>query len=218
MATPAAAIDKIQALFDRHPCWMIRPLGQELQYSIVSVRRFLAQIGYFSSFTHNGRWYTLASIPRFSREGLWFHKDIGFSSAGSLTATLVALTEASPCGLSAEALGQKLHCRCHSVLVHLVRQGRLQRQRVGRHHVYLAADAPTATTQLQAAKPVEPSAMPAEIAVLVLAEFIRRPQVAPKQLAKAVSAKTGLCIEEAQVRALFERHGLKKTLLPPSGF
>jgi len=218
MATPAAAIDKIQALFDRNPCWMIQPLGQALQYSVASVRRFLARIGYFSSFTHNGRWYTLARIPRFSREGLWFYQDIGFSAAGSLTATLVALTEASPGGLSAEALGQKLHCRCHSVLVHLVRRGHLQRRRVGRSHVYLAADPQAADAQLQAAKPPEPAVLPAEIAVLVLAEFIRRPKMQPGQLAKAVSAKTGLCIQDAQVRALFERHDLKKTSRLPSGF
>jgi hypothetical protein len=76
---------RLTDLFANQPCWMIDPLAKQLDYSIPSVHRFLAQIGYYSSFTHNGRWYTLASTPRFSRQGLWFHQDIGFSRAGSLT-------------------------------------------------------------------------------------------------------------------------------------
>lgn len=215
MTTPIMAIQKLEALFDQQPCWVIDTLGQRLDYSVPSVRRFLAQIGYFSSFTHNGRWYTLSKIPRFSSEGLWFYEDIGFSRSGSLTQTLVAMTASSHSGLSAEELGQKLHCRCHSVLVHLVRQGRIQRQRRGRSHVYLAADISTAQAQLQAVQPPEPSVLPAEIAVIVLAEFIRQPQLELHQLAQAVSARTALTIKESQIRGLFERHGLKKTLPPP---
>ena len=71
------------SLFHEQSCWMIEPLAAEMKYSIPSVRRFLAEVGYFSSFTHNGGWYTLRSIPRFGQDGLWFHADIGFSRAGS---------------------------------------------------------------------------------------------------------------------------------------
>jgi hypothetical protein len=83
------------ALFEQRPCWKISPLAEELQYAVPSVRRFLAQTGYYSSFTHNGGWYTLRSIPRFNRRGLWFYQDIGFSKAGPLTATIVALIQQS---------------------------------------------------------------------------------------------------------------------------
>ena len=130
--------------------WKIEPLSQQLDYSIISVRRFMAIIGYYSSFSHNDRWYTLASIPHFSHEGLWFYRNNGFSRAGSLTRTLVALVDTSSAGMTAEALGQKLRCRCHSVLVGLYRRGVLQRQRQGRAHVYLAADTQRAGQQRQA--------------------------------------------------------------------
>ena len=116
---------RLSTLFLKHPCWKIGPLAAELRYSVPSVRRFLAEIGYLSSFTHNGAWYTLGSIPRFDTDGLWYYSDIGFSCAGSLTNTLVELTTRSVAGLSAEQLGAKLRCRCHSVLVQLCRQGRL---------------------------------------------------------------------------------------------
>jgi hypothetical protein len=211
MAQSTDAHQQLSALFTKQPCWMIDPLAEQLDYSIPSVRRFLVKIGYFSSFTHNGRWYTLASIPRFSRQGLWFHQDIGFSRAGSLTDTLVFLVSGSTAGMSAEQLGQTLRCRCHSVLVALVRQGRLQRQKLGRSFVYLAADGETASAQSRAIQKTERVRLPAEMAVLVLAEFIRRPDAGFGQLAKAITRSTGVRIDAGQVKALFEQHGLKKT-------
>lgn len=201
------------SLFTEQPCWMIEPLAIELQYSIPSVRRFLAEVGYYSSFTHNGGWYTLRSIPRFSRDGLWFYQEIGFSRAGSLTNTLVELTTLSPAGMTAEQLGEKLICRCHSVLVQLCRQGRLQRQKLGRSHVYLAADPSTAAIQKQsiAEKNFISTQLPAEIAVLILVEFISNPQSSFEQLARAIAYKRRVTVDVAQIEGLFEQHGLKKT-------
>jgi hypothetical protein len=211
MALATDAHQKLSALFAKQPCWTIDPLAEQLDYSIPSVRRFLAEVGYYSSFTHNGRWYTLASIPRFGRLGLWFYKDIGFSRAGSLTDTLVMLVSGSAAGMSAEQLGQTLRCRCHSVLVALVRQGRLQRQKPGRSFVYLAADDETAGAQSRAIQKTDRVQLPAEMAVLVLVEFIHRPDAGFGQLAHAITRRTGVRIEAGQVKALFDRHGLKKT-------
>jgi hypothetical protein len=211
MALTTDVPDRLSALFDKQPCWMIAPLAEQLDYSVPSVRRFLARIGYYSSFTHNGRWYTLASIPRFGRQGLWFYTDIGFSRAGSLTDTLVMLVSGSAAGMSAEQLGQTLQCRCHSVLVALVRQGRLQRQKLGRSYVYLAADDETAGAQSWAIQKTDRVQLPAEMAVLVLVEVIRRPDAGFGQLAQAISRRTGVRIDAGQVKALFDRHGLKKT-------
>jgi hypothetical protein len=193
---------------------MIQPLAAELRYSIPSVRRFLSQIGYYSSFTHNGGWYTLRSIPRFGWDGLWFCHDIGFSRVGSLTNTLVDLTTRSSAGMTAEKLGDKLHCRCHSVLVQLCRQGRLQRQKLTRSYVYLAVDPRAAAIQRQALamQSLPPGQLPAEIAVLVLAEFIRHPESDFQQMACALARSKNVTIEVAQIERLFEQHGLKKTM------
>ena len=204
----------LTSLFEQQPCWMIEPLSRQIHYSIPSTRRFLTQAGYYSSFTHNGRWYTLRSIPRFSQQGLWFFGDIGFSKAGSLTRTLVALIEASRTGMSAEQLGQTLRCRCHSVLVGLYRKGLIDREHQGRSHIYLAADPKTAEAQRRAEASAEVAILPAEIAVMVLAEFIRKPSMAPAQLARRVSGKTGVLIDADQIQALFKQHGIKK-MLPP---
>jgi len=201
-------------LFDLRPCWMIDQLASELGYSVPSVRRFLGETGYYSSFTQNGRWYTLRSIPQFNRDGIWFFDAIGFSRAGSLTNTLIKLTTRSPAGMTAEHLGEKLHCRCHSILVQLYRRGKLQRQKLGRSHVYLAVDPPTQAIQRQAmdGKSTPTAQLPAEVVVLILAEFIRQPDSTVEQLAKEIARRHRLTLRVAQIEELFALHGLKKTI------
>lgn len=203
---------RLSTLFLEQPCWMIEPLAAELRYSIPSVRRFLAEVGYYSSFTHIGSWYTLCSIPRFGRDGLWFYRDIGFSRAGSLTNTLVDLITGSAAGMTAEQLGAKLRCKCHSVLVQMWRQGRLQREKIGRSHVYLAIDPDIAAVQRQTKESLSVIQLPGEIAVLILVEFIRHPDSSFEQLATAISREKSVTVEAAQIERLFDQHGLKKTI------
>lgn len=212
MGTEAIRQQQLVVLFSSHPCWMIEPLASELGCSVPSTRRYLKAAGYYSSFTHNGTWYTLKSIPTFNRDGLWFHELIGFSRAGSITGTLIHLVGRSPAGLSAQQLGAKLCCRCHSILVQLCRRGKLVRRPVGRSHVYLAVDPPVQAAQLQTLAGNQAAVLPAEMAVLILAEFIRHPESSFEELAVVVGGNRPIGLKAAQVEALFSRHGLKKTI------
>jgi len=213
MPSAANPMQRLFLLFTEKPCWMIEPLALELHYSIPSVRGFLNEAGYYSSFTHNGAWYTLRSIPSFGRDGLWFYRDIGFSHAGSLTNTLIELTSRSPSGMTAEELGEKLRCRCHTILVQLCRHGRLERQKQGRSYVYIAVDSVIAASQRQAMamKSMPANQLPAEIAVLVLVEFIKNPRSSFEHLAKAIAEVKGITVDLAQIKRLFVAQGLKKT-------
>ena len=211
MASTPKPIQDILVLFEQQSCWKINPLADALLYAVPSVRRFLAQIGYYSSFTHNGVWYTLRSIPRFNRRGLWFCQDIGFSKAGPLTATIVALIQQSQAGLSAEELGDILRSRCHSVLVNLYRQGRLQRQKQGRSYIYFSGDPQKANSQRRAKtlREVPVKQLPAEIAVYILAEYIKQPDADFPELAQTISKK-GVTVSPMQIEKLFSQHGIKK--------
>jgi hypothetical protein len=206
--------EKLVSLFAQQPCWMIKPLATAMGYSVPSTRRFLGEVGYYSSFTHNGKWYTLRTIPRFDREGIWFFDVIGFSRAGSLTNTLINLIIRSQAGMTAVQLGVKLRCRCHSVLVQLYRQGKIQRQKQGRSYIYLAMDSSTQAIQLQALerKSSSVSKLPAEIAVLILVEFIRHPDLNFEQLAQATARQRRIVLDADQIKELFALHGLKKTI------
>jgi hypothetical protein len=213
MTKPLPPTQRLVSLFSQTPCWMIKPLAAEMQYAIPSVRRFLAETGYFSSFTHNGSWYTLRSIPRFGKNGLWFYRDIGFSRAGTLTKTLVSLISGSPAGMSADMLGKMLQCRCHGVLVNLWRKEKITREKVGRSQVYFAKDHHKSASQRRALTAQHsPKSFSAEMAVLVLAEFIRNPDSGFKQLAEKVSRSKNVTVSPKQIEHLFDQHGLKKTM------
>ncbi len=206
--------EKLVSLFFQQSCWMIKPLATAIGYSVPSTRRFLVEAGYYSSFTHNGKWYTLRTIPHFDRNGIWFFDLIGFSRAGSLTNTLIRLVTQSQGGMTAEQLGEKLRCRCHSVLVQLYRQKKLHRQKQGRSYLYLAVDPSTQAMQLQAREgEIVSVPLPAEVAVLILAEFIRQPDLNFEQLAKAIVSQSHIRLNAVQVEKLFDLHGLKKTML-----
>ena len=213
MPQKSNALNHLLALFNEKPCWTIVQLAAELHYSIPSIRRFLVQLGYISSFSHNGKWYTLLSIPRFNRDGLWFHDGISFSRAGSLTNTLIVLTTHSPAGMTAEQLSAKLQRRCHSILVQLCRSGKLQRRKIGRSHVYFAGDPHTAALQQQAMPPkdVSEAQLPSEITIFILAEFIRKPGSSFDQLAETISRRGNIIVKAAQIEKLFAQLACKKT-------
>jgi hypothetical protein len=182
------SLQLLSSLFEKQSCWRIDPLAAEMEYSVPSVRRFLA------------------------RDGLWFFSDIGFSRAGSLTKTIVELASKSPKGMTAEELGDKLHCHCHEVLFVLARDGKLKRLKMGRSYIYIAADPNIADIQRKAAASSNVQ-LPAEIAVLILVEFIKNPGSSFTQLAKAISKSKKVTVSAAQIETLFAQYGLKKTLL-----
>lgn len=204
---------QVRSLFGDQALWMIGGLASRLDCSVPSVRRFLSAAGYYSSFTHNGKWYTLHTVPRFDRRGLWFSDDVGFSRSGSLTNTLVHLVDASSAGMTADELGRTLRCRCHGMLVRLLRCGRLDREKFGRRHVYLATDDRIRSEQREALARSDATFAPlaAEVAVLVLAAFIRDPSASFEELVEELPRRHHVRVTPGRIRALFEEHGLKKT-------
>jgi hypothetical protein len=53
--------------------------------------------------------------------------------------------------------------------------------------------------------------LPAEIAVLVLVEFIRSPGLSFEQLARGISRRNKMTVDTAQIERLFDLYGLKET-------
>jgi hypothetical protein len=92
---------------------------------------------------------------------------------------------------------------------------------MARAHVYFSVDPSIATVQCRAMDVGNPPAqLPAEIAVLILVEFIQHPDASFEDLTRAISRKTHVAIDAGQIQWLFDQHGLKKTTqaqAPPPG-
>ncbi|MGH8518986.1 MAG: hypothetical protein ACREUE_16175 [Panacagrimonas sp.] len=116
----------------------------------LTVFRKLKPLGYLSSYTHRGRFYTLRTIARFDKAGLWSHEAVWFSRHGTLMATLAAWIPESPQGWFADELADRLHVDVHDPLHDLVRQGRVRRAEVTGRFLYTAAEARRSNDQIRA--------------------------------------------------------------------
>lgn len=221
MLDAVASVQAIQKLFRRTPVADLDALYDALQTrSRMSVFRRLREVGYRSSYTHAGRYYTLEAIPRFDERGLWFHQDVGFSHWGTLTATLTEWVETAPLGFTHEELEGLLHLRVHNTLLGLVRTGRLGRVRFLGTYLYACADAGRAAAQQARRREaqtgeVAPAALPPITVIEVLAEALQAGRVRVRaELVAARLAARGVQVTVAQVTQVFEQFGVaagKKT-------
>ena len=77
-------------------------LGTEVD---VTVFRKLKDLGYRTSYSHRGGYYTLNEIALFNDWGLWSFRSVCFSRHGTLVDTCEAFVSASEAGYFAEELG-----------------------------------------------------------------------------------------------------------------
>lgn len=207
---------KLNELFALQCCWTIEQLATALDYSAISIRRFLKQLGYFSSFTHNSKWYTLSSIPEFDNNGLWFYTNIGFSRHGNLKQNIVHFINKSCQGISAKQLAEILSIPCHAVLNHMYNRGTIDRFKSTSGLVYLSSTERKKKQQLMRFQSLQVTVtatqdLTPQAAVYVLVEYIKNPQASFDELAQAVARRQVIATPKAIAR-FFDKHDLKKTL------
>ncbi len=188
--------------------------------SRMTVFRRLKVLGYQTSFTHSGRFYTLVGVPVFDELGLWFHREVGFSAEGTLKDTVVAHVERAPDGRTHAELHHVLRVRMHNTLLALVNEGRIAREHFGNVSLYVSAYAPRASLQLAGRQELA-RVMDEVCRVLtddeiieVLAEALRAAGIPEPAVVAARLAARGVRIEPRLVRQAFDAHGLvpgKKT-------
>ena len=94
-----------------------------------SVQRYLSKWGCLRSYNHNGKYFSLPSIPHFNSFGIWKYHDIGFSQFGNLKETVVQLVTRAPAGLTASELSKILSVNAHSFISQFRVDPRLKREK-----------------------------------------------------------------------------------------
>lgn len=201
--------------FQRHPVAELPELCRALTASGRTVFRVLGRIGYHSSYNRAGRYYTIEGIPRFDGDGLWFHEDIGFSTRGTLRATVEDRVQQAAAGLTQQELSRLLRVRVHDPLRSLVQAGRLGRERVEALYVYVSSRSGTARAQLgrrreaPVAAPAPPPPLDAGRVIDILLAVIHAPAARAGDVGAELRQR-GLAVSDAQVEALFSRYDLEK--------
>jgi hypothetical protein len=137
-------------------------LGTSVSYTVL---RKLSPLGYRTSYSHGGTYYTLDEIAQYDELGLWSWRDIHFSRYGTLLNTAEALVSQSQAGYQVPELEAVVQVAAKDALRQLVQAERLFRRpwqgrywygawdRTRRQHQWAARQArQEAGDDLQAAK------------------------------------------------------------------
>ncbi len=180
-----------------------------------SLFRDLARVGYVSSYTHAGRYYTLKEIPVFDAHGLWFYQGIGFSRSGTLKATVTFLVNGAEAGHTHGELEDLLRVRVHNTLLLAVREGLIGRERIARVYLYVSTDEVRASQQVEKRREIvqrvqESRPLVPVLVIEVLVEVVQASEnvIEPSDVAARLVAR-GLSVSVEQVEGVYREHGLK---------
>jgi len=114
-----------------------RTLGTAVTFTVL---RKLATLGYRSSYSHGGTFYTLDSIAQYDQQGLWSYRDVHFSRHGTLLNTAARLVSHAPAGYFTDELDAVVQVATKDALRHLVQQDRLFRRELAGRYLYCAKE------------------------------------------------------------------------------
>lgn len=115
----------------------------------MTVLRKLQPLGYVSSYSQRGRFYTLREVAQFDARGLFGLGEARFSRFGSLLDTAEHFVVHSSAGYFTAELNRELGVETKEALLTLVRRDRVAREEVGGQYLHCATDAQLRRVQLQ---------------------------------------------------------------------
>jgi len=131
--------DAVRALLKKEKIATLPELKQALGTSAtMTVFRKLKVVGYRTSYSHRGKYYTLADIPRFDQQGLWSYRNVWFSRDGNLLETTQRFVEEAVAGLTASELQGVLSVEVKEPLLQLHRRKRVDREQIEGTYVYFS--------------------------------------------------------------------------------
>jgi len=220
MTIPVRYLSQLNQLFRRKPAALLHDLRSALgTTSRTTIFRILKAVGYCTSYSHAGRYYTLRRIPKFDQWGLWTWRKVGFSSHGTLRATSVFLIEQSAAGQTHQELEQRLGLRVYDTLRSLVQAGAIVRERFEDIYLYLSADPRKAAAQIAARRALQVPARACGLRIdpLLVIDILVQVVHHPREEAAAIAGRlraAGMEVAAGQVEEVFHAYGIKKTAVP----
>jgi len=109
--------------------------------------RRLSELGYISSCSHSGKYYTLKRIARYNKYGLWLFNSVLFSKYGTLKNTLEILISNSSKGYTASELNKIIRGKADDVLLELIKSKTVNRKKISGVYVYFSKETNSGSRQ-----------------------------------------------------------------------
>jgi hypothetical protein len=186
-----------------------------LSCSVPTARVKLKHWGAYTSYNQNGRYYSIATVPRFDNNGLWHYKEIYFSRYGNLKNTIIELVARSPFGLTGKKIGAMIGLDPRSFLHHFRNTEGIQREKRDGVYVYFSSNPVTYEKQSTSHSKLGHSSIEfvSDIdAVVILSALIKHHEICFEEIMALPEIRMHKISPDA-IRDFLERHGLlKKTL------
>ncbi len=215
--SPQRSVETLHSLFTSESAVDLPRIRSALgDASAMTAYRYLRQLPYRRSYNHNGRYYCLYEPSRHDRFGLWSVGDIHFSVENSLVHTVQRLVNVAQAGATHRELQDRLRVRVHNTLLTLLRQGEIERQRLGTLYVYLHRDADVRYKQVrhrqalisaQDAKRQGETLLTDAAIIAVLLSLLHHPEAKAADVVRYLQGHSPP-IPMAQVDAVFARYDL----------
>ena len=208
-------IQKLERFFCQHPIARLDEMQRLLEVSGRTVFRILNRMGYLSSYSHGGRYYTLTRLSLFDSDGLWAHAGVLFSKHRTLRHTIVHLVNKAQAGHTHAELQHRLQLRVHDTLHYLVAARAIGRAEIERVYLYVNAQPGEAEAQIAerqrliTAPPLAGPLPDAAVIIEVLLALIHAPKPDVVSIA-ALLASQGKGITREKVEAVWAHYELGK--------
>jgi hypothetical protein len=209
-------LEYLKGLFLKHHVLDIKQLYKAINTtSHATAFRYLCELHHLTSYTHNGKYYTLPEIAQFDPNGFWYYGDIGFSSNGTLVNTLAHVIAESESGKSNSELEAHFRTRIQDALRTLLKTKKIARTKPANRYLYVSSDLDISNRQIKKRMKVgDRKRLPDWIVGDILVETIRSFPIQPQidDVVKRLT-KRGSLITKEQVEQVFEEHNLEKKTL-----
>jgi hypothetical protein len=111
--------------------------------------RYLRELHHLTSYTHNGKHYTLPGIAQFDFNGFWHFGNIGFSVHGTLIDTLHQAITQSAAGKSNSELEKHCRVKVQTALRTLLCSKKIVRVKLEKKYLYVNADPSASDRQIR---------------------------------------------------------------------
>ena len=206
---------KLEKLFQRRLVMDIHTLKKLCKgRSRRSLFRDMAFLGYISSYSHAGKFYTLRTIPNFDQYGLWHYDEVSFSKYGTLKSTIRVIVSESSEGFTHKELKKLLRIRVQNTLNDLLKKNAITREPVKNLYLYLCHDRKIASIQIaQRRKQLEEtrriSTLDPSTTIEVLLELLSSEDWQPKTISDRLKVRD-VMVSAIQVKEIFFRYNIKK--------
>ncbi len=141
MRTPQFSVEALKSFFHEHVIGTMPQLKETLGTSVdMTVYRKLRQLSYLTSYSHQGKYYTLEELADFDAFGLWHFDVARFSKNGTLLQTSQTLIDKAENGYSLVELRSLVGVDVKETVLQLQRQHRIHREEIAGRYVYFSAD------------------------------------------------------------------------------